>query len=75
MFLFKFVLFDVTGLFIGDWELELPYCGCHNRDVGTSSGVSFIISLLKQVSFEPLVMYQCNLAFRIPSANWYQSGL
>ena len=39
--LFKFVLFDITGLFIRDWELELPSCG---RDLGTSSG---IISLLE----------------------------
>ena len=45
--LFKFVLFDVTGLFIRDWELELPSCGCRKRDVGISSGVSFIISLLE----------------------------
>ena len=42
----KFVLFDVTGLFIRDQELELPSCGCRKRD-GTSSGVSFIISLLE----------------------------
>ena len=45
--LFKFVLFDVTGLFIRDRELELPSCGCRKRDVGTSSSVSFIISLLE----------------------------
>ena len=44
--IFKFVLFDGTGLFIHDGELELPSCGCRKRDV-TFSGVSFIISLLE----------------------------
>ena len=41
IFLFKFVMFNVTGLFTHDWDLEMPYCiasGCHNN---TPSGLSF----------------------------------